>query len=91
VESINYSYSFDTEVEQEWDWSERDVTQPEILQDANHVVDRFDLKRHVTSDADHRRDVRRLVTALVDHDRSWRLRRSGHFITAVGRLSTSKP
>jgi cyclohexanone monooxygenase len=47
VESINYSDSFDTEVEQEWDWSERDVPQPEILQDANHVIDRFDLKRHV--------------------------------------------
>ena len=45
VESINYSYSFDPELEQEWEWTERYATQPEILRYANHVADRFDLRR----------------------------------------------
>ena len=47
VESINYSYSFDADLEQEWDWSERYATQPEILRYANHVADRFDLRRDI--------------------------------------------
>ena len=47
VESINYSYSFDPELEQEWEWTERYATQPEILRYANHVADRFDLRRDI--------------------------------------------
>ena len=47
VESIDYSYSFDADLEQEWDWSERYATQPEILRYANHVADRFDLRRDI--------------------------------------------
>ena len=47
VESINYSYSFDPELEQEWEWSERYATQPEILRYANHVADRYDLRRDI--------------------------------------------
>ena len=43
VESINYSYSFDSDLEQEWTWSEKYAPQPEILQYANHVADRFNL------------------------------------------------
>jgi cation diffusion facilitator CzcD-associated flavoprotein CzcO len=45
VERIDDSYSFDADLEQEWDWTERYATQPEILRDANHVADRFDLRR----------------------------------------------
>ena len=48
VESMQYSYSFDTTLEQEWRWSERFSTQPEILRYANYVVDRFDLHRDIT-------------------------------------------
>ena len=43
VESVQYSYQFDSELEQEWTWSEKYSTQPEILKYANHVADRFDL------------------------------------------------
>ena len=47
VESMQYSYSFSDELQQEWDWSERYAPQPEILQYANHVADRFNLRaRH---------------------------------------------
>src|SRR5579859_4738269 len=44
VESMQYSYSFSDELQQEWDWSERYAPQPEILEYANHVADRFNLR-----------------------------------------------
>ena len=46
VESVDYSYSFDTDLQREWRWSERYATQPEILAYARHVADRFRLRRH---------------------------------------------
>ncbi|HEY0424213.1 MAG TPA: NAD(P)/FAD-dependent oxidoreductase [Rhodopila sp.] len=45
VESMQYSYSFSEELQQEWQWSEVFAGQPEILRYANHVADRFDLRR----------------------------------------------
>jgi cyclohexanone monooxygenase len=45
VESMQYSYSFSEELQQEWHWSEKYSAQPEILKYANHVADRFDLRR----------------------------------------------
>ena len=50
VESMQYSYSFSEELQQEWDWSERYAPQPEILNYANHVADRFDLRRDIQFD-----------------------------------------
>jgi cyclohexanone monooxygenase len=47
VESMQYSYSFSDELQQEWCWSERYAPQPEILKYANHVADRFDLRRDI--------------------------------------------
>ncbi|MGY8705776.1 NAD(P)/FAD-dependent oxidoreductase [Bradyrhizobium sp. 18BD] len=47
VESMQYSYSFSEELQQEWDWSEHYAPQPEILKYANHVADRFDLRRDI--------------------------------------------
>ena len=47
VESLSYSYSFSPELEQEWVWSEKYAPQPEILRYANHVADRFDLRRDI--------------------------------------------
>jgi cyclohexanone monooxygenase len=47
VESLAYSYSFSKELEQDWDWTERYASQPEILSYANHVADRFDLRRDI--------------------------------------------
>ncbi len=47
VESVQYSYQFDKELEQEWTWSEKYSTQPEILKYANHVADRFDLRKDI--------------------------------------------
>ncbi len=47
VESMQYSYSFSDDLQQEWDWSEKYAPQPEILAYANHVADRFDLRRDI--------------------------------------------
>jgi len=50
VESVQYSYQFSPELEQDWTWSERYATQPEILRYANHVADRFNLRRDIQFD-----------------------------------------
>src|SRR6266550_3757220 len=50
VESVEYSYQFSPELQQEWEWSERYATQPELLRYANHVADRFDLRRDIQFD-----------------------------------------
>ena len=47
VESMQYAYSFCPELEQEWVWTEKYATQPEILRYANHVAERFDLRRDI--------------------------------------------
>jgi cation diffusion facilitator CzcD-associated flavoprotein CzcO len=44
VESLQYSYQFSDALQQEWEWSERYSAQPEILEYANHVTDRFGLR-----------------------------------------------
>ena len=44
VMSIDYSYSFSDEIMQEWTWSEVFATQPEILEYANWVADKLDLR-----------------------------------------------
>jgi cyclohexanone monooxygenase len=50
VESMQYSYSFCEELDQEWVWSEKHAPQPEILDYANHVAERFDLARDICFD-----------------------------------------
>ncbi len=47
VESVEYSYGFDEDLAQEWVWTERYAGQPEILRYAQHVADRFDLRRDI--------------------------------------------
>ena len=47
VESVQYAYSFSPELEQEWVWTEKYATQPEILRYAQHVAERFDLRRDI--------------------------------------------
>jgi cyclohexanone monooxygenase len=47
VQSLSYSYSFSPELQQEWCWPETFSSQPELLKYANHVADRFDLRRDI--------------------------------------------
>ena len=96
VESFDYSYRFSPELEQEWRWSERYATQPEILRYVSHVVDRFDLRRDITFNAQVTRATYDETRALWDIEvdgggnegaRRWQ---AGKLILAVGQLSTPK-
>ena len=88
VESMEYSYSFDEDLQQEWEWKERYSAQPEILEYANHVADRFDLRRDIRFNT-------RVVSAVYDEDSSlWNLEtdvggcfRGRYCIMALGCLS----
>jgi cyclohexanone monooxygenase len=77
VESMQYSYSFSEELQQEWNWSERYAPQPEILKYANHVADRFDLRRDIQLDT-------RVDRAAFDESaNSWQVATSdGNTVTA---------
>src|SRR6478735_1670858 len=46
-ESYTYGYLFSRELFDEWEWQEHFAGQPEIERYLNHVVDRFDLRRHL--------------------------------------------
>ena len=46
-ESYTYAYLFSQELFDEWEWQEHFAEQPEIERYLNHVVDRFDLRRHM--------------------------------------------
>ena len=63
VESLEYQYSFSDELQREWNWSERYAQQPEILDYAEHVADRFDLRRDIQFQT-------RVETATYDEDTS---------------------
>ncbi len=91
VESMQYSYSFSEELQQDWEWSELFSAQPEILDYARHVADRFDLRRDIQFDTT-------VSSAHWDDDeRRWRLETEAgevfsarHCIMATGCLSTAR-
>src|SRR5689334_18915199 len=62
-ESYTYGYIFSKELFEEWEWSEHFAGQPEIERYMNHVVDKFDLRKHITFDA-------RVTSAVWDEARS---------------------
>ena len=91
VESVQYSYSFSDELQQEWQWTERYAGQPEILRYANHVADRFDLRRDI--------ELNTAVASAVfdERDKRWAVtlgsgRRvsAQHIVMAVGCLSNAR-
>ena len=49
-ESYTYAYLFSKELFEEWEWQEQFAEQPETERYLNHVVDRFDLRRHIRFD-----------------------------------------
>jgi len=91
AESLEYSYAFSEPLQQEWTWSERFATQPEILRYAEHVADRFDLRRHyrfgtrvVAASFD---EQQHLWTVEVDGGASLRAR---YVVMATGPLSAAR-
>ncbi|MDX1382854.1 MAG: NAD(P)/FAD-dependent oxidoreductase [Thermoanaerobaculia bacterium] len=71
VESMEYSYGFDEELQQEWKWTERYAAQPEILRYAEHVADRFDLRRDIQF------ETRVESVHFHDDEARWHVRTSG--------------
>jgi cation diffusion facilitator CzcD-associated flavoprotein CzcO len=58
-ESYTYGYLFSHELFDEWEWQEHFAEQSETERYLNHVVDRFDLRRHIRFGA-------RVTSALYD-------------------------
>jgi len=91
VESMQYSYSFSAELQQEWRWSELFASQPEILRYANHMADRFDLRRDIQFDT-------RVTEAQFDRTTGrWTIRTdrgdrvsARYCVMATGCLSTAR-
>ena len=91
VESLEYSYAFDSDLQQEWHWPERYGNQSEILHYINHVADRFDLRKDVQLNT-------RVTTADFDRGRNiWTVKTDkGDVVTApfcimaTGNLSTPR-
>ena len=90
VESVEYSYGFSEELQQEWVWSERYAGQPEILRYAQHVADRFDLRKDITF------RTRVLSAAFDESGGRWRVRlddgreaSAAFFVLATGCLSAA--
>src|SRR6476619_3658792 len=46
-ESYTYGYLFSEELFDEWEWQEHFAAQPETERYLNHVVDKFDVRRHM--------------------------------------------
>ena len=89
-ESYTYGYSFSQELLDEWDWSEHFAGQPETLRYLNHVVDKFDLRRHMQFGC-------KVRDAAFDEDRClWTVRLEDgrqltcrFLLTAIGMLSAA--
>ena len=91
VESMQYSFSFADDLQQEWQWTELYASQPEILTYANHVADRFDLRRDI------RLNTRVTAASFDEAAQRWTVRTDrGDVVTArfcvmaTGCLSTAK-
>jgi cyclohexanone monooxygenase len=93
TDSVNlYSYTFSQEIYDDWRWKERYATQPELMEYANWVADRLDV-----------RSLFRFNSWLVDTawsgaDKRWRLQtdRGDRFscrfvVMCTGNLSVPKP
>lgn len=47
IKSVEYSYGFDDDLQQEWKWPEYFSAQPDLERYANHVADRFDMRKDI--------------------------------------------
>jgi cyclohexanone monooxygenase len=88
IQSLEYSFGFDEALEMEWRWSERYAPQPELLAYADHVADRFDLRRDI------RLNTRVAAAAWDDGAHRWHVTTDTgaaydcrYFILATGCLS----
>jgi cation diffusion facilitator CzcD-associated flavoprotein CzcO len=75
-ESYTYGYLFSEELFAEWDWTEHFAGQPENERYFNHVVDKFDLRRHIRFNT-------RITAAIWDEsDGTWQVKADGYAVRA---------
>jgi cyclohexanone monooxygenase len=90
VESMTYSFGFDPDLEQDWSWTKYYAGQDELLVYANHVADRFDLRKDIKFET-------RVNSAVYDEaSRRWLIGTDQgdlwsvkYFVTAAGCLSAT--
>jgi cyclohexanone monooxygenase len=90
IQSVEYSFGFDEALQQDWHWSERYAGQPELLRYANHVADRFELRRDIVFDtrvsAAHWDEAAARWRVGTDRAGDWTAR---FLVMATGPLSTT--
>ncbi len=91
VESLQYSYSFDEQLQQDWHWPEKFSAQPDILAYANHVADRFNLKKDIEF------NVEVKASRFDENLKTWKITTNTgeeidaqYFIMATGCISTTQ-
>ena len=93
VPSLEYSFGFSEELQQEWAWPEVFSAQSDILRYANHIADKFELRRDIAFNT-------RVTAATFDEDAElWRVATdqgktysASFFVMATGCLSVpNKP
>lgn len=67
VPSLEYSFGFSEELEQEWHWPEVFSAQPDILNYANHIAEKFDLRRDIVF------NTRVAQVKYLDDENLWQL------------------
>ena len=67
VPSLEYSFGFSEELQQEWAWPQVFSAQSDILRYANHIADKFELRRDIAFNT-------RVTAATFDEDAElWRV------------------
>ena len=91
VESLQYSYSFDEQLQQDWHWPEKFSAQPDILAYANHVADRFILKKDIEF------NIEVKASWFDENLKTWKITtntgeeiNAQYFIMATGCISTTQ-
>ena len=91
VESLQYSYSFDEQLQQDWHWPEKFSAQPDILAYANHVADRFNLKKDIEF------NIEVKASRFDENLKTWKITTNSgeeidaqYFIMATGCISTTQ-
>ena len=89
IESMDYSYSFSEELQQEWNWKEKYGTQPELLNYAKHVCEKFNLRKKINFNKKIIKAVFNKKTEkwIVSSDDNIHIE-CKYFILATGNLST---
>lgn len=90
TESFVYCLSFDKDLLQEWNWKNRYITQPEIMEYLNHFADRFEIRKSYQFDTKVTKAIFNEKTNLwdVETDQGDKVT-AQHLVTGLGLLSAA--